>query len=283
VSAGVSLQRIDLLTFAAQSAQQAVQWVQANGHPYSTESVSTFIEPDGTTTTASTALLGSRYTTLEVTAGWQYDSRNRALFADRGVRNSVSFTIVPPGTDVRYFIANYQFSGYLPLWRRFILSEAISAAYGRGIGSTTGLPPYKRFYAGGPDTVRGYTEDTLGPVDSNGNPYGGNMLLVSRTELLLPVPEKWQTSARVSVFYDMGNVFSDDGTKYLGEDLQTPVTYKFSYHALKDSTGLAVQWLAPSLGIFRFSYGIALNASRGNSIDFPDRTEGFQFSVGQSF
>jgi outer membrane protein assembly factor BamA len=44
-----------------------------------------------------------------------------------------------------------------------------------------------------------------------------------------------------------------------------------------------VQWLAPSLGIFRFSYGIALNASKGNSIDFPDRTEGFQFSVGQSF
>jgi outer membrane protein insertion porin family len=283
VSAGLSLQRIDLLTFAAQSALQAVAWVQANGHPYTTESVSTFIEPDGTTTTASTALLGSRYTTLEVTAGWQYDSRNRALFADRGIRNAISLTIVPPGTDVRYFIANYQFSGYLPLWRRFILSEAISAAYGKGIGGTVGLPPYKRFYAGGPDTVRGYTEDTLGPVDSNGNPYGGNMLLVSRTELLLPVPQKWQTTARVSVFYDMGNVFSNDGTRYLGEDLQTPVNYNFSYHGLRDSTGLSVQWLAPSLGIFRFSYGIALNASRGNSIDFPDRTEGFQFSVGQSF
>ena len=283
VSAGVSLQRIDLLTFAAQSAQQAVDWVQANGHPYRTESVSTFIEPDGTTTTASTSLLGSRYTTLEVTAGWQYDSRNRALFADRGIRNALSFTIVPPGTDVRYFIANYQFSGYLPLWRRFILSEAISAAYGKGIGGTTGLPPYKRFYAGGPDTVRGYTEDTLGPVDSNGNPYGGNMLMVSRTELLFPVPAKWQTTARVSVFYDIGNVFSNDGTRYLGEDLQTPVNYNFSYHALRDSTGLSVQWLAPSLGIFRFSYGIALNASRGTSIEFPDRTEGFQFSVGQSF
>ena len=283
VSAGLSLQRIDLLTFAAQSAQQAVTWVQRNGHPYASESVSTFIEPDGTTTTASTALLGSHFNTLEVTAGWQYDSRNRALFADRGMRNAVNITVVPPGTDVRYFIASYQFSGYLPLWRKFILSESISAAYGQGIAGTHGLPPYKRFYAGGPDTVRGYTEDTLGPVDSNGNPYGGNMLLVSRTELLLPVPEKWQTSARVSVFYDMGNVFSNDGTQYLGEDLETPVTYKFSYHALRDSTGLSVQWLAPSLGIFRFSYGIALNAFRGDSINFPDRTEGFQFSVGQSF
>ena len=283
ISAGASLQRIDLLTFASSSALQAVQWVHANGHPYTSESVSTFIEPDGTTTTTSTALLGSRFTTVELTAGWQYDSRNRALFADRGLRSAVSFTVVPPGTDVRYFIGSYQFSGYLPLWRHFLLSEVMQVAYGKGIGGTTGLPPYKRFYAGGPDTVRGYTEDTLGPVDTNGNPYGGNMLAVSRTELVFPVPAKWQTSARVSVFYDMGNVFSNDGTKFVGEDLETPVNYNFSYHALRDSTGLSVQWLAPSLGIFRFSYGIALNASKGNSIDFPDRTEGFQFSVGQSF
>ena len=283
ISAGASLQRIDLLTFASSSALQAVQWVHANGHPYTSESVSTFIEPDGTTTTTSTALLGSRFTTVELTAGWQYDSRNRALFADRGLRSAVSFTVVPPGTDVRYFIGSYQFSGYLPLWRHFLLSEVMQVAYGKGIGGTTGLPPYKRFYAGGPDTVRGYTEDTLGPVDTNGNPYGGNMLAVSRTELVFPVPAKWQTSARVSVFYDMGNVFSNDGTKFVGEDLATPINYNFSYHALRDSTGLSVQWLAPSLGIFRFSYGIALNASNGNSIDFPDRTEGFQFSVGQSF
>lgn len=283
ISAGASLQRIDLLTFASSSALQAVQWVHANGHPYTSESVSTFIEPDGTTTTTSTALLGSRFTTVELTAGWQYDSRNRALFADRGLRSAVSFTVVPPGTDVRYFIGSYQFSGYLPLWRHFLLSEVMQVAYGKGIGGTTGLPPYKRFYAGGPDTVRGYTEDTLGPVDTNGNPYGGNMLAVSRTELIFPVPAKWQTSARVSLFYDMGNVFSNDGTKFVGEDLQTPVNYNFSYHALRDSAGLSVQWLAPSLGIFRFSYGIALNASNGNSIDFPDRTEGFQFSVGQSF
>jgi outer membrane protein insertion porin family len=283
VSAGVSLQRNDLLTFAASSAQQAVQWVQQNGHPYTSESVSTFIEPDGTTITSATALAGTRFTTMELTAGWQYDSRNRALFADRGFRSALSFTYVPPGASVRYFLSSYQFSGYLPIWRKFILSEVIQLAYGKGIGGTTGLPPYKRFYAGGPDTIRGYTEDTLGPVDTNGNPYGGNMLVVSRTELLLPVPEKWQTSARVSLFYDKGNVFSNDGTKFVGEDLQTPINYNFSYHALRDSTGLSVQWLAPSLGIFRFSYGIALNAQRSNGVTFPDSTEGFQFSVRQSF
>jgi len=44
-----------------------------------------------------------------------------------------------------------------------------------------------------------------------------------------------------------------------------------------------VQWLAPSLGIFRFSYGIALNPTRAVGVQFADRTEGFQFSIGQSF
>jgi outer membrane protein insertion porin family len=284
ISAGTSLQHVDLLTFAANSAEQSVAWVQANGHPYSTEAVSTFIEPDGTTISNSTALLGSRFNTLELSASWNYNSLNRGIFADRGIRTAFSLVYVPPISDVRYWIASYNFAGYVPLYKRWILTESIQAAYGKPLGDTTTLPPFKRFYAGGPDTVRGYTEDTLGPVDTNGNPYGGNILTVARTELLFPIPEKWQTTARASLFFDMGNVFSNDGTKYLGEDLETPVTYNFSYHDLKRSTGLSVQWLAPQLGLFRFSYGYALNASDPNDgIHFPDRKEGFQFSIGNSF
>jgi outer membrane protein insertion porin family len=283
VSAGVSLQHVNLLTFNSSSAQQAVRWVQQNGKSYTSQAVSTFIQPDGSTTSFSTTLLGSRYDSVELTAGWQYDSRNRSLFADRGMRHALSFSVVPPGSDVRYFLASYEFSGFLPIWRRWVLSEAIQVAYGHPLGGTIGMPPYKRFYAGGPDTVRGYTEDTLGPVDTNGNPYGGNLLTVARTELIVPLPEKWQTSARGSVFFDMGNVFSTDGTTYVGNDLATPVTYKFSYHELKQGTGIAVQWLAPSLGIFRFSYGIALNPTHAEGVRFADRTEGFQFSIGQSF
>ncbi len=33
------------------------------------------------------------------------------------------------------------------------------------------------------------------------------------------MPAKWQTSARVSLFYDIGNVFStNDNTKFFGQD-----------------------------------------------------------------
>jgi outer membrane protein insertion porin family len=284
ISAGATLQHADLLTFAASSALQAVDWVSQNGHPYTSEAVSTFIEPDGTTISNSTALAGTRFNSLEFSAGWSYNSLNRGIFADRGLRAGLSVIYVPPLSDVRYVIGSFNFAAYLPIWKRWVGTESIQIAYGKALGDTTALPPFKRFYAGGPDTVRGFTEDTLGPVDTNGNPYGGNILAVSRTELLIPIPQKWQTSARASLFFDMGNVFSNDGTKYLGEDLETPVNYNFSYHDLKRSTGISVQWLAPQLGLFRFSYGIALNASDPNDgIHFPDRKEGFQFSIGNSF
>ena len=38
-----------------------------------------------------------------------------------------------------------------------------------------------QFFGGGPDSVRGYKESYLGPRDSFGNPYGGNVLVASRT------------------------------------------------------------------------------------------------------
>jgi outer membrane protein insertion porin family len=283
VNAGISFTRADLLTYEGSSALQSIDWVQRNGNPYERVAVSTLVEPDGTTTSIATTLLGSRFTNAELSLGWAYDSRNRALFADRGTRVALGLSYVPPGSKVRYWVGNYNFSTFVPLPLRWTLSFDMQVAYGNAFSGTTALPPYRRFYAGGPDTIRGYTEDTLGPVDSNGNPYGGNLLTVARTELLVPMPQKWQTSARVALFFDLGNTFSTDGTQYVGTDLQTPVSYKFAYHDLKQSTGIAVQWLAPSLGIFRFSYGVPLNAFKGDNVRFADRTENFQFSVGQNF
>ena len=98
------------------------------------------------------------------------------------------------------------------------------------------------------------------------------------------MPAKWQTSARASLFFDMGNVFSNDGTQYVGEDLETPVTYKFSYHA---APAVRPVWRCNGWPR-RWACSASATASRstpygGDTIHFPDRTEGFQFSVGQSF
>jgi outer membrane protein insertion porin family len=170
----------------------------------------------------------------------------------------------------------------VPLFAKFTLMFNGEVDYAHALGDTTSIPPYRQYFAGGPDSVRGYRESRLGPKDSFGNPYGGNLKVLLQTELLFPMPEKWKNSARFSLFYDIGNVFSTEGVKFYGEDLVTPVDYKFSYDNLKHSTGIAVQWLAP-LGIFRFSFGIPLNAKRGDGIHYGDEKEGFQFSIGQAF
>jgi len=64
----------------------------------------------------------------------------------------------------------------------------------------------------------------------------------------------------------------------------TPNNYNLSsFSDIKRSVGVAVQWLAP-LGLFRFSFGKALNAQSSNGITtWGDETEGFQFSVGNAF
>ena len=72
---------------------------------------------------------------------------------------------------------------------------------------------------GGPDSVRGYRESRLGPKDNFGRPYGGNIKTVAQTELLLPIPEKWRNSARFSLFFDIGNIFSDQNIVFRAPNL----------------------------------------------------------------
>jgi len=133
--------------------------------------------------------------------------------------------------------------------------------------------------------VRGFRESRLGPTDQFGNPYGGNLRVTSQNELIFPMPVKWAQTARVSAFYDMGGVYyTGDKIKFYGPDNITPQSWNLSnFSDIRRSFGVAVQWLAP-LGLFRFSYGIPLNAVKTNYITaWPDQTEGFQFSVGNAF
>jgi outer membrane protein insertion porin family len=112
------------------------------------------------------------------------------------------------------------------------------------------------------------------------------MKAIGRTELILPLPEKFATSARLSLFYDIGNVFSTGNrvafNKTQPDGTLKPIDYDFAYNELKKSAGIAVQWLAP-LGLFRFSYAFPLNAQPESDIRYKDEEERFQFSIGQAF
>jgi outer membrane protein insertion porin family len=272
---GLAAQRSDLFTDPNRSAQESLTWVQNNGNPY-TEQQLIGVPPVAIT------YYGTKFNTFEYSVGWSFDSRNRALFADRGGRHRLTASYALPGSDVEFASINYDYLQFLSLGKWLTLMINSEAGYGQALGDTTSMPPYRQFFAGGPETVRGYRESRLGPKDSFGNPYGGNIKFTNQIELLLPMPAKWRNSARFSLFFDAGNVFSDDNVNFVGKDGVTPVEYEFAFDKLRMSTGVAVQWLAP-LGVFRFSYALPLNEFKGNDIEYADETEGFQFSIGQAF
>ena len=262
------------------SSLQAQDWVRNNG------STDTSIVNQG-------AIFTTRFDSFELLAGWVFDSRNRALFADRGARHRLVANATIPGSDVEYFTLNYNYQQYWHLARWATLLFSVDLGYGTALGDTTSLPPYKNYFAGGPDTVRGFEENSLGPIDTLGNPYGGDTLVAAQTEYLLPIPEKWQFKARFSLFFDIGNVFSlGDVQFYDKPPTYTPIEYDFSTGQLKQSVGIAAQWLAP-LGLFRFSYAFPLNDVGGTTTTgvngvvtggtYGDQTARFQFSIGGAF
>ena len=285
IQIGTSANKNELVVSQGYSSQQSIDWVKNNGSTFTSYLNDT--NGDGIVNSLDNpyTVYGSDFYTFELNGGWNYDTRNRAIFADRGTHLSLSARYALPVSEVRYYATNLQFLKYIPIWHKWLFSYNASVDYASAVGKTTFLPPYLNYFAGGPDSVRGFRESTLGPRDNIGigNPFGGNLRVVSRLELLFPVPDKWKSAARVSWFYDVGNVFyTGNKVPFLGEDDITPVNCHFSYDNLKRSTGIAVQWLAP-LGLFRFSYGIPLNAYPGSTVKFNDETERFQFSIGQAF
>ncbi|HKE93382.1 MAG TPA: outer membrane protein assembly factor BamA [Povalibacter sp.] len=287
VSFGLSAQQAELATTTLGSAAEANYWVQNNGNSH-TECVTVYNAAFPCEVNPNYALFQTRFRTYELNTGWSFDSRNRTIFATAGTRQRFGVGYTLPGSEVEFWSASYDLLKFIPIWRDFKLMVNVEAAYGQPLGDTTALPPYRQYFVGGPDSVRGYRESRLGPKDSFSRPYGGNMKLVAQTELLLPIPEKWRNSARFSLFFDMGNVFSDQDIPFLGPPdpitgIQKPTDYKFSYDELKQSAGVAVQWLAP-LGVFRFSYAIPLNPlKQDTAARYKDELEGFQFSIGQAF
>jgi outer membrane protein insertion porin family len=287
LSFGLSAQQAELATTTTGSAAEANDWVQNNGNSR-TECLFQQVPTIPCSEYPNYSLFRSKFRTIELSTGWSFDSRNRTIFATAGTRQRVNLSYTLPGSDVEFWNVSYDLLKFIPIWRDFKLMVNVEAAYGKALGDTTALPPYRQYFAGGPESVRGYRESRLGPQDSYGRPYGGNIKTVAQTELLLPIPEKWRNSARFSLFYDIGNVFSDQDIQFIGPPdpatgARQPVDYKFSYDDLKQSAGIAVQWLAP-LGVFRFSYAVPLNAEKGDTaLRYGDELEGFQFSIGQAF
>ncbi len=107
--------------------------------------------------------------------------------------------------------------------------------------------------------------------NSENRPFGGDVLVEGSAEVLFPLPFiKDQRSVRTGVFLDFGNVFDTNcsATQVVCSDLD--------FGELRYSVGFGVTWIT-GFGPITFSLAKPLNDER------TDKTEIFQFSLGQGF
>lgn len=197
---------------------------------------------------------------------WARDSRNHFFVPTRGLLQRLSIEATLPGSTAEYYKAQYQFSHFMPLNRFMVLNSRLDLGFGDGYGDVKELPFFENFVAGGVRSVRGFTDNTLGPVgfselSSVPQPLGGSLKTVGGVDLVFPTLFKTD-AARASAFVDVGNVFDGfDG---------------FEASELRASYGVSLQWQAP-VGPIIISYAIPLNDKPGDDL------ERLQFTFGSTF
>jgi outer membrane protein insertion porin family len=206
---------------------------------------------------------GDKYDNFVLRSSFARDSRNRAIFADRGSLNRVSAELTLPGSDAEYYKIDLRHQSYYSLTDSLTVAARAVIGYGDGYGDTENLPFFENYFAGGLRTVRGFEANTLGPRYSNGEPRGGAFRVVGGAELIFPVPFLSDNeNVRMSSFIDGGNVFAT------ASDFETD--------EIRYSAGLSLLWLSP--------FGpLALSAAQPLNEEDEDEVENFQFSFGIPF
>ncbi|AEL06531.1 outer membrane protein assembly factor BamA [Xanthomonas campestris pv. raphani] len=216
--------------------------------------------------------------------GWARDTRNDFFMPTRGMYQRVGLETTLPGSTVEYYKLNYQISNYWPIIPAIVLNTRFELGYGDSYGkdssgvitnadgttrpvTATGLPFYENFYAGGTNSVRGFEDNTLGPRSeaingfNRGQPLGGSLKTVGSVEMYFPKLFD-SPSARISAFFDFGNVYSDVDA--------------FKANELRASTGVALLWRAP-VGPISISYAFPLKKEDNDEIERLQFTFGGQF------
>jgi len=213
--------------------------------------------------------------TSSVTPGITYDSRDHFFAATEGTKSAFSVKTAGLGGDTRFIKSDLSGRWHYPLLKdpnwggAYVLALGGSLGYGIGLAKNNNgkrdLPLFERYFLGGINSIRGFSERSLGPrapsgCDSEGNctgtdVIGGDKAMVMSAELLFPVMEQY--GIRGVAFFDMGNAFNRG----------------FNFGDLRRSVGAGVRWMSP-FGPLRVELGFPLNKQS------HDETSVLGFSIG---
>jgi outer membrane protein insertion porin family len=223
-----------------------------------------------TNTTNST---GCSMNSLTANLGWAIDSRDDILFPRKGELRRVNAEVSTPGLDIQMYKITLQESWYKDVTKDLTVMLNGQFGYANSYGGKQ-FPFFKNFYVGGVNTVRGYRQGAIGPIcetDCGGTAIGsstnmfvgGNKQIIANAELFMPVPFiKNNNQFRLSAFIDAGNVYK------LEESI--------NLSTIRYSAGMGVLWVSP-FGPLKLVYAVPFNNQS------TDRTESFQFQMGQQF
>lgn len=214
-----------------------------------------------------------------------FDGRNDPFMPTSGVFDSVRLRYAAPGVStVQFAKVNLQHTQAFPLatWLSFIYSTQV--AYGRAFSGAPILPINERYFLGGASTVRGYTENSLGPTDPYGTVTGGDLAMVLSLEVRVPII--WQLSG--AVFNDNGGLFLTqcnhqcEQTGFPLSNLTPPLpppalrNNALSWENFRHSIGPGLRYMTP-FGPISLDYGFKLVRRPGESIGEVD------FSISTTF
>jgi outer membrane protein insertion porin family len=235
---------------------------------------------------------GDKFLNFKASAGWSSSTLNKGVLPTRGASQSLTGEITIPGSDLSFYKIDYRSQYFLPVTDNYTMRFHSELGYGDGYGSTSGLPFYENYYAGGFNSVRGFKDSTLGPrstpssgkypgtaQDPDQDPlaFGGNVQITGGAEVLFPLPfVKDQRSLRTSIFMDVGNVFDTNCQDTRTTDGKKVECNDIDLSGMAVSAGLGVTWIT-ALGPLSFSLAMPIKK--------PDdaETQVFQFSLGQTF
>ncbi|MGI9535208.1 MAG: outer membrane protein assembly factor BamA [Thermodesulfobacteriota bacterium] len=163
------------------------------------------------------------------------------------------------GSQVNYLSSLIDIRGYKSV-SKFVFAKRFLLGMIYPFGSTGefDVPIFKRFFAGGSNSMRGFPFQKLGPLNENEDPLGGNSLILGNLEMRFPL---YKELGGV-VFLDYGNVYSDS-FDYSLDQLRYAIGTGFRYNTI--------------IGPLRLDFGYALNPN-----PVLNRFQVF-LSVGQAF
>jgi outer membrane protein insertion porin family len=171
------------------------------------------------------------------------------LNPSNGSRQTVGLDYAGIGGDQEFVLFSANNTLYQPIYKMesgsLIFSTRNRLSYGESLNDDK-FPLFQRFFPGGIDSVRGFQNRTLGPIDANGREFGGSKEFVTNFELIFPLVSS--AGLRGVVFYDVGQAFDDDEQINLGE--------------LRKAYGFGLRWFSP-LGPIRIEFGIPVARKEG--------------------